>query len=235
MFAFSAPRLLLHYKANKLEQECFHSRPTPECVVRMRAMGHMLSAAGNVNGAEKWYKQAASVYDAESMFHIGWLYFQRAGRKWQDNGGAVDAEMEEARVWFLKAAHLGFAPAMNNLGMLYAMRQNSHEISRSWLVKAAGLNNPVAMWNLVARKKYYRIRDVKKWAYWHPHLTNAAELRSPVLERTLFGAGSLPSEMQEELRAAAKEKRTFQLYSKSTGLFYDKEAPVMPFSNDSGW
>ncbi len=64
-----------------------------------------------------------------------------------DAGGAYS----EARRWYEKAAALGHAPAMSNLGVLYQKGQGVQQDdveARRWFEKAAALGNELAKTNL---------------------------------------------------------------------------------------
>ena len=58
--------------AQVLEWTC--PQPTANCLVRMRAMGHVWSGEGYREQAGYWYLRAATAGDAASMFHLAWLY-----------------------------------------------------------------------------------------------------------------------------------------------------------------
>jgi uncharacterized protein len=68
-------------------------------------------------GADAWFGMATSARD---MINVAWLYQQ---------GKGVPKDCGKAREWFERAAHLGNAVAMRELGLLY---QNGAGIPQDW-------------------------------------------------------------------------------------------------------
>lgn len=61
---------------------CRMKPPTPNCVERMRAMGHVWAHIGWLDRSIAWYARAAAEGDdTESYFHLGWAYEQRGYRQ----------------------------------------------------------------------------------------------------------------------------------------------------------
>jgi hypothetical protein len=70
---------------------------TPNCVQRMRAMGHVWAQIGWLDRAITWYGRAAAEGDdAESYFHLGWAYEERASRRIVPRMQAHQKAMERA-------------------------------------------------------------------------------------------------------------------------------------------
>lgn len=81
---------------------CRDTPPTPKCVVRMRAMGHVWAQLGWLDRAITWYRRAATEGDDPgSYFHLGWAYEQRGFRdfvsKAQAHERAADAAASKAQ------------------------------------------------------------------------------------------------------------------------------------------
>jgi len=61
-----------------------------------------------------WYKQAAYLGDAKSMYELGCLYFG-----FHDIPGRELKDYAKAAAWFQKSAELNYIPALTKLGVMY--------------------------------------------------------------------------------------------------------------------
>jgi hypothetical protein len=237
--------------------------PTPTCLIRYRAAGHLWSSMGAMGAAEEWYKRGADASDPIAMFHLGWLHEQQAwsnvvaaGFEWQRQLGHVEkllpriasvksmppsqakifinrmvdkmkfevlywhapseervkAELASAYLWYRRSADEGFAPAMNNLGQLYAegrgIERDPMEAHR-WSLAAAKAGNPVGAMNVVILASGAGERnpkEMKEWSTYFPENANLDDLKEPTLERTTLFGGSLPEEKGQQIRQAALAK-----------------------------
>jgi hypothetical protein len=200
---------------------------TPRCQVRARAIGHAWSGKGDPERAIGWYRKAADAGDPTSMFHLAWMLEEQAiagmpaaHDKWVEASGssdvpemkAVDALFAKAADWYRRAADKGFAPAMNNLGEMYKDGMNgarNPQMAAHYFRMAAQAGNPVGAFNLSLA---YRMgdgvtRDVAqadKWAEWSPGTKfSEADFAAPILERTRFLGGDIPTKLTARLRAVA--------------------------------
>lgn len=141
---------------------------TQSCMDQMRALGDQLAATGQLDQAASWYGWAAKGGDKVAMFQLGGVNYARAvddaARQThpdfvanEEGRRAVVTEMTgfpaaSACGWFRRAADLGYAPAMNNVGECY---QHGIGFTRSglaavqWHLAAAQAGNQVAVMNLV--------------------------------------------------------------------------------------
>lgn len=192
--------------------------PTERCLVRMRALGHLWSRHGNIERAAHWYRKGADADDPLAMFHLAWA-LERNGiaetihAASRSRGTSIErsGQIDEAAMWYRRAADVGFAPAMNNLGNLQEQgllgSRNLGEAFRLYSA-AAEIGNPVAAFNL---SRAYGLglgtaRDASeavRWSEWTPLRFNPADLVEPTLERTYFSASELPLELRHKLRAVA--------------------------------
>lgn len=70
---------------------------TPNCLVRMRAMGHVWAQLGWIDRAIHWYGRAATEGDdPASYFHLGWAYEQRGQREAMPRMEAYRKAQDEA-------------------------------------------------------------------------------------------------------------------------------------------
>jgi hypothetical protein len=93
------PAVLLSPPAGELSiaLTCRMEPPTPGCVERMRAMGHVWAQLGWMSRAIKWYGRAASEGDdTAAYFHLGWAYEQRGYRQILPKMQAHEKAVEEA-------------------------------------------------------------------------------------------------------------------------------------------
>ncbi len=87
---------------------------------------------------QMWIDHAKKTNEADSCYNVG-LFFLF--------GQGIDADVEEARSWFEKAAVQGHMESMTNLGTLYG--QNGDLVSaEKWFRQAAELGDEKAERNL---------------------------------------------------------------------------------------
>lgn len=91
------------------------------------------------------FTEAAGKGDPEAMFELGKLY---------EKGIGTDQDVAKALSLYQKAADLGFADAINDLGFLYyqgasGLKPDKHKAVELFL-KAADLRHPQAMYNVAA-------------------------------------------------------------------------------------
>ncbi len=78
--------------------------------------------------------------DPRAINNVGWL--------WARGEGGVKQDFKEAMQWFKHAAKLGYTPAMNNVGLLYAQGhgvKQSYEDAFKWWMRAAERGDAWAM------------------------------------------------------------------------------------------
>ncbi len=63
---------------SKLLWDCSSSDHAPSCLVRMQAVGNLFFRDGRSDRGEFWYRQAALRGDPVAMFHLAWVYEQKA-------------------------------------------------------------------------------------------------------------------------------------------------------------
>lgn len=201
-----------------LKMTCSEENPTPTCVTRMRAMGHVWSLKHDLSRARDWYQRAAEHGDVQAMFHLGWIYEQWAlvdvtdyAKDIAANVASVPPEMQNftlAADAYRKAANKGHAPAMNNLGELYfngAIGQAWPEEGFRWILRAAEAGNPVAAMNVAM---HYRSGwgvsanegEAERWSTWRGDKSNPPDLSEPTLERTTLQGQGLPPQIRDYVR-----------------------------------
>lgn len=115
--------------------------------------------------------------------------------------------------YFQMSADLGFAPAMNNLGQMYAFGIGTDvdkEKAFEWYLRAAKAGNPVAMANVrIAYAKGEGVpqdaAEAEKWKRLSLRNTNETDLAYPTLERTLLYGNPITPEQAKQFRAAAQK------------------------------
>lgn len=214
--------------------------PTDEsCLTRIRSMGHIWSDREDLDRAGWWYLRGARAGDVQAMFHLGWVYQQIAldlrreeiQRRLAERVGLPPANpdihlsslesreadtrkyAEAAIAWYRKSAESGFAPSMNNLGLMVSLgiagSPDDEEAFRCYLA-AARAGNPIGSMNLMLAYLSGRgtARDpdeAAKWSLWRPGGGITSDLKSPTLRRTqLSGAPERPAQVEEKLRFAAQ-------------------------------
>ncbi len=209
------------------------------CFDRMREMGHTWAARENLDRAGQWYLRGARAGDVQAMFHLGWVYQELAmalhredvQRRLAKHMGLPPTDpnvhlsslenrdvhtrkyARAAIAWYRKSAESGFAPSMNNLGLMYSLgiagTPNDEKAFR-WYLASAKAGNPIGSMNLMQTYQLGRgtIRDPEeaaKWSLWRPVHGLTSDLESPTLRRTLLlGGPERPAKVQDKLRYAAQ-------------------------------
>ncbi len=218
----------------KLQHDCPVATTTSEdCLARMRAMGHYWTYMGyytdnpELRRAQYWYGIAANKGDAEAMFHLAWTTqelalnsapvrsFKQVAEDLNNHKEPESDEMFENVIhWYKKSAEKGFAPAMNNLAVLYKGGAGGHEpnqdLAYKWWADSATVGNPMAT---IAMYTIYKTGDgvevdtfhADNWKSWDPKHANPRDLLSPTLERTSLKNMYPEPDLCQKIRDAAKE------------------------------
>ncbi len=199
----------------KLQYSCPESsEPSEDCLTRLRAMGHYWTSFGfltdikELRHAQYWYSRAANKGDKVAMFHLAWVYeqlasesapvktFAQVSNDLKNNVTSAPDKLSDAAIeWYKKSAEKGFAPAMNNIAVIYKHRANDEkyyrDLSYKWHLAAANAGNPmatIAMYTIfkagdgVEKNEFY----ADNWKYWDPKRADPLDLSSPTLERTFL-------------------------------------------------
>jgi TPR repeat protein len=215
-----------------IEHQCSLDKPDGTCQRRMVALGHMWSYTENFERAAIWYRRVAIHGDPAAMFHLAWTYEQLGGRNLKATFAyrraveqldmAADlnldyskvAGLSEAKDWYRKSADKGFAPAMNNLGELYA----SGWVDGQNFEKALGLYKAAAQAGSAAGAMNvslaYRTgrgvaRDLsaaKKWAAFVPEHGRTDFDDVALARSTVFGGNVAPKALATMRGAAVKDE-----------------------------
>ena len=104
--------------------------------------------------------------DALAWFNIGVLY---------EKGQGVPANHNKAQQFYTKSINLGYAPAMFNLGSIYAQKKD-YSNAKFWWEKAATKNVPEAQYNLATlyEKGWGVKQDPEKAALWYQRAAETA-------------------------------------------------------------
>jgi hypothetical protein len=215
---------------NEINMAVTCSEPSPPCLVRARAQGHVWSDRGDLNRARKWYAWGAEQGDRIAMFHLAWVEEQKGSDILSRTPlFSVDDERKkliadanlafsEAALWYRQSAERGFAPAMNNLGGLQAEGLGLPRDTRSayqWYRAAARAANPVGILNLASA--YFdgetdgSVEAMSSWSEIAPWKAAAEDLQEPTFGRTLWKGKPLPDGRRDEVRQAAKTQAVFPL------------------------
>ena len=197
------------------------------CRNRIRAIGHLYADRKRMDDAYFWYALGAQRDDPKAMFHLAWLYEQRAHEETlarirhlaEVAAGAarrIDEPLsndnaEQAKRWYKTSAEMGFAPSMNNLGQIYfAGLGGRQDFRRSfeWSLAAAEAGNPVASLNVAHAYASGRgvdadPRKAAKWRAWTAPDTHLPDLDEPTLSRTRLLGQPLDKRTRDGLRAIA--------------------------------
>lgn len=98
-----------------------------------------------------WLLQAANKGNADAMYLYGFVLCQDKVKSElikQANYSTEQDILNTATEWFKKAASLGHATAMNDIGFYNYDEQGAYEKAREWYKKAASKGNATAMNNL---------------------------------------------------------------------------------------
>jgi len=104
--------------------------------------------------------------DALAWFNMGVLY---------EKGQGVQSNITKAQQSYTKAINLGYAPAMFNLGSIYAQKKD-YANAKFWWEKAANENVPEAQYNLATlyEKGWGVQQDPEKAALWYQRAAETA-------------------------------------------------------------
>lgn len=129
----------------------------------------------------------------------------------------MQSNFAAASRWYEQAALKGFAPAMNNLGLLYAnglgVPKQDWNKAYEWSRKAADAGNPIGAMNafiISANPDYKGAHPDSLSTTIDPGRSNAADLLYPTLERTELYGGLKEGEPYG-LRQAAEENMPFEV------------------------
>ncbi len=111
----------------------------------------------------KKFRKAAAEGDFKAMYSLGVIYEQ--GLLDSDGKHYQKPDYKEAGIWYRKAADMGFAPAQNALGSMYADARGvcddfRYDEAVKWYRKAAEQDYAEAQYNLACM--YYRGEGVEK-------------------------------------------------------------------------
>ena len=215
---------------NEINMAVTCSEPSPSCLVRARAQGHVWSNRDDLDRARKWYAWGAEQGDSKAMFHLAWVeedkgreILRRTPLFSVDNERSkLTAEAElalaQAALWYRQSAERGFAPAMNNLGGLQAKGMGTSHDTRAayqWYRAAAKAGNPVGVLNLASAyidsETDGSVEAMSSWSEIAPWKAAPEDLQEPTFGRTLWKGDPLPYERREEMRQAAKTRAVMPL------------------------
>jgi TPR repeat protein len=196
--------------------------PDGTCQTRMRDLGHLWSARGDIAKAQGWYSFAAGGGDPASMFHLAWTYGETYRAEMAADPPHVGPAKEAAAravQWYDDAAQRGFAPAANNLGEIYALGLGvdaDPEKAHALHMQAAEDGNPAGAANVAIDFTRGRgvMPDPATAAHWReiePTMATPEDLDEPTFGRTLVDGKPLPSVTRDEIRAVAKAGGTVTL------------------------
>ncbi len=201
-----------------------HEPLTRSCMDQVLALGDDFAAKGKLEDAASWYGWAAKEGDKVAMFKLGGVNYARAV---DDAAGQTHANFvanEEGRRavvveqngfpaasacgWFRRAADLGYAPAMNNVGECYLHGigfTRSTLAAYQWHLAAAQAGNPVAVMNLVEDYKQGlsgkdETASVPVWTAKRFDQMNRADLDDKILGYTLLAGAQIAPEEREMMR-----------------------------------
>jgi TPR repeat protein len=203
-----------------------HEPLTQACIDQVRALGDDFAAKGNLAEAASWYGWAAKGGDKVAMFLLGGVNYARAVDDAARQGHADFVASEEGRRasvnelngfpaatacgWFRRAADLGYAPAMNNVGECYLHGigfTRSTLAAYQWHLAAAEAGNPVAAMNLIEDYKQSlsgkdETASVPVWTAKRFDQTNRPDLDDKILSYTLRGGAQISPEERDMMRQA---------------------------------
>jgi len=235
----------------KLQYSCPEStEPSEDCLTRMRAMGHYWTSfwfftdIKELKRAQYWYFRAADKGDKVAMFHLAWVDWQLASEEspvktfaqvtdeLNNHAAPKPDKLSEASIeWYKKSAEKGFAPAMNNLAVLYKHKGDESRFYRDqsykWHLAAANAGNPmatIAIYTLfkagdgVEKNEFY----ADNWKYWDSKRADPLDLSSPTLERTFLPEMWPDTGIVAQIRQAAQSGKPVILWND------DSKLPVKP-------
>ncbi len=125
------------------------------------------SFAQESNTFEYWqHKTFENPMDAQAWFNLGVIY---------ENGQGIALSKSKAKQSYSRSVELGYAPAMFNLGSLFA-QQKDYLNAKLWWEKAAKKNVPEAQYNLATlyEKGWGVEQDPEKAAIWYQRAAETA-------------------------------------------------------------
>lgn len=109
--------------------------------------------------ALKYYKIAANLNNSIAQRSVGYMY---------KYGQGVEKDLDEALVWYSKAADDDYVIAMNDIGTIYENKKKIDK-ARGWYLKAAKKDNKYGMYNLgdiyskEENKSLYNLDSANYW------------------------------------------------------------------------
>jgi TPR repeat protein len=211
-----------------------HEPLTQSCMDQMRALGDQLAANGQLDEAASWYGWAAKGGDKVAMFQLGGANYARAiddaARQTysdfvanEDGRRAAVGQMSgfpatTACGWFRRAADLGYAPAMNNVGECYMHGigfTRSGLAAVQWHLAPAQAGNQVAALNLVQDFKAGLGRQsdaaaASAWINKRFEEMNRSDLDDRILAYTLRAGAQISPEERDMMRQAGATMASVQ-------------------------
>jgi hypothetical protein len=229
---FASLALFPQISEKVIEHQCSLEKPNASCQRRMVALGHMWTVDGNYERAAAWYGRVAVHGDPAAMFHLAWTHEQLGARHLKATFAyrqaveqldmVSDLKLDYSKItgfpealdWYRKSADKGFAPAMNNLGELYASGWVSgQDFEKAFdLYKAAaqagsaaGAMN-VSLAYRIGRGVARNLAAARKWAAFVPE-HGRTEFDDVALARsTVFGSNVAPKVLATMRSAAVKDE-----------------------------
>lgn len=230
-----------------LHWQCSLENPTDTCLIHLRNLGHLTSEKGDLVEAQFWYQIGANHGDPLAMFHLAWVYEEKtypnllgAFKKYVEAGDITQAKLRElnskkfhdifsAEFWYKKSAQQGFAPSMNNLGILYLyLPPDPYSLSNIeieddqkafyWIESAAKAGNPVGQMNLAYALLTGdgfppNLAEAEKWMTWTPNSGIGSDLEDSTLKRTRLGehyiSGPILRRIKDAIQVGEPLKWTF--------------------------
>lgn len=174
-----------------LSRTCALYRPSDDCVISTRRLGHLWYSYSTPDRAAYWFERAAYAGDAEAMFYLAWMLEQQ---------GENRTALAGAKKWYKRAALKGFGPAMNNYASLLFVEgadkgiaaRDSHRVW-FWFDRGCEAGTTAACWNRKLKNLQFgpgqdeRVHHLPRLAL-APTPAAQNQIYDGVLERThLFG------------------------------------------------
>ena len=111
-------------------------------------------------------KTLTNPMDSQAWFNLGVLY---------EKGDGIAANLNKAQQSYSRSVELGYAPAMFNLGSIYAQKKD-YTNAKFWWEKAANKNVPEAQYNLATlyEKGWGVKQNPEKAALWYQRAAETA-------------------------------------------------------------
>ena len=176
LLGFSTYMVMPIITEEMINQDCLQTGPTPECLSRMRAAGHIRSERGDLFQAKSWYLRAAEHGDPIAMFHLAWVYEELAQDDLlnfhQSRGGSPI--VEDSPFHSMESSQLVSAIEDSTIPPALKLAGNwTH--AKTWYLKSANLGFSPSMNNLA---RMYSLglggtKDTNRAYYWYADSTNA--------------------------------------------------------------